>query len=132
MALTPVSARPPVDLEKVVRPLVITPPKPDRSRLEFAGGVATSGEEKNTEGVGVPVLKWTATATVQVTTLAGVGFTVLDGDVTEEKRDTHTQRIEQDGNPSNFLLVEVIDKIAFRNKAGVPYTYKYNNPAPGD
>lgn len=128
MSLVPVNSRPPVDLEKVVRPLVTSAPKPDRARLNFAGGVNVSGEQTNTEGQGVPVLKWSAVATVQVTTLAAMGFTVLEADNSEINRQTHVQRITQADNPDNFVDVEVIDKIAFQNAAGVKATYKYNNP----
>lgn len=106
--------------------------KRPKSGFYFSGNI-TLGEDKNTEDEGVPVLKWVATAPLQVLTLDAVGVTVTwpddeDNNFFEVDRDTHSETIASEEDPSVSIDVDVIDKIAVKNGSGKRVlTYNYGS-----
>lgn len=121
----------PVDLSKAVRPFVSPSGKPTRKRTErgFYFGKPTYVPPSTTEGSPAPgVLTWKASQSVEVTTLEAMGFTVRWEDdpaneFEEVSRETHIERVEQTGNPDNWVEFEVADSITYKNRKNTQYFY---------
>jgi hypothetical protein len=126
---------PNVDLGKVVRPFLPSTGKPDRLRVNFAGGVNTNGSTTTTEGESVPTLEFECSAKVEVTTLPGLSVTQDVGDdkdvvQNETDRKTRIQRVYQNDDPEsgNYVDFEVYDEISFTNESKKTRNFKLNNP----
>lgn len=128
-----------IDLTKVVRPFTGIPiSTPTRTRTErgfyfgspsyVAPGTTTDPGNPPPEGL----LRWSASQSVGVTTLGAMGFTINwpddpNNDYAETLRTTHTVRVENPDDSSQFVDVERIDTISFRNGQKIPYDYSLNN-----
>ncbi len=120
MILAPASSKAPVDLS-IIGDFGSTAPTVQTRAGFYFYGQRTLGEDKNTEGQDVPVLKWVASAQPKVLTLASMGVTVIwpddeDGDdFFESFRVTHPVTIENEDGPGS-VTVDVIDAIAGKKK----------------
>lgn len=129
------AANPAVDMESIVRPFVPAISTPTRQRQSFAGGAFGFGRELGTElstEQRSSTIAWQATASVQITTLPGLGFTqALDPDTpsdqSEISRTTHTVRVTNPDDPTQFVDVEVADAIVFKDADGNTLQQNFNN-----
>lgn len=129
---------PHADLSKAVRPFVAPSVVTSRGRTErglyFGSGSytppATTTDPDNPPPEGT--LVWSAQQPSGCTTLGGMGFSIKwpdsDFNFTETGRTTHTVRVENPDDSSQFVDVEVIDNITYRNGKSVNSAYSLNNP----
>lgn len=101
--------------------------------LSFGGSTNPGATTTEAPTTGNGILVWSAEQDAQSTTLEGMGVTINwpddpNNEYAEAVRETHTDRIEQDGNPDNYVDVEVIDSIQFKNKKQQPSFYTLDNP----
>lgn len=135
ISLIPSTPNPAADLETIIRPFLSSQPNSTTQRMSANGGGLSFGHEFGTELTTeerASTITWQAAASVQVTTLPGLGFTVDLGNnndtlQNETSRQTHTVRISQDGHPENFVDVELVDKISFKNPYGLIRDFNLNN-----
>jgi hypothetical protein len=129
--LAPASSKAPVDLT-VLGGFGNDIPQPQTKPGFYFYGQRTLGEDKNTEGQDVPVLKWTASAQPKVLTLDAMGVKVVwpddnDGNsLFESFRITHPETIHDPDNPDTSVDVDVIDQVGLKKKNGnTVFTYDY-------
>lgn len=123
MAIAAISSKAPVDLS--VLSGFVTSPKvtPQTRGKAYFYGQATNGEESNTVGAGIPILKWVASAQPKLLTLDAVGVTVEwpddeDGnDLFETFRITHPETITDPDDPDTSVDVDVIDVLGLKKKS---------------
>lgn len=121
--------RPGIALERTVRPFLPPGVRPDRGRYGFLGGSEPSGAVVDTDGNGVPDLEWGARVGAETVTLEQLGIRLQDPlmDFEELSRDTHVLRVTNPEDADQYVDVEVIDNIRFRNKSRQTSSYKLNN-----
>lgn len=105
-------------LEAAVRPFLANPPRAAELRPEPA------------QDDGAAVLVWTARMPVQVTSIAGLGFSVRwddDERASELARTTHQVRVSNPADAEQFVDVEVIDDVTFDVGRGRKRRYQLDN-----
>lgn len=135
MPISTLPVRSGVTLEQLVRPFVGVNPTLLQRGVSPVGGTHSTGAP-TTEGDAVPTLSWSASMSPATIDLPSVGFTVdlsgQDGpDVfqNEDSRQTHVERVFNEEDDSQFVDVELVDKIDFTNDSGLTRKFSLNNGA---
>jgi hypothetical protein len=133
MAMTLNPRTSPVSLERAIRPFLPVPAQPDRAKVYFSGGTRSKGDVTNTEGDAIPTLEWEASMPPETITMGVTGFTVElgnngDEDNNETQRSTHTVRIHSSTSPEDYVDVEVVDWVTFRDSNKRKRRLNFSNP----
>lgn len=118
--------RPVPELDSALRSLFNAPPAPTRVYLN--GGGTPAPEE--TEDPDAPVLEFSARGRVEVLTLESMGVKVIwpedkDATQTEISRTTHTVRVFNPEDDSQYVDVEVIDELTVENIDKIQRRWKF-------
>lgn len=127
MPIVPFSTTPQhVDLGQLVRPFGSVLNSPTRGRPG-----ENAADTSSTTAPTLVSISWTARAPVQVTDLPSL-FVILPNDADDKdglngeiNRSFHVTRISQDGNPDNWIDVQVPDDITFKNNANQKRKYTF-------
>ena len=121
----------PTDLSRIVRPFTTDGSVLTRNRTErgFFFGTPTYQPPSTSEGQQDGTLTWSATQDAQTTTLESFGFTIDWGDdstnFTEISRTTHTERITNPDDDTQFVDVEVADSIQYKDTKNIVSKYLF-------
>lgn len=116
------------NLERVVRPFYNRAAKPSRDRVQ-AEDAATEQPEAH--------LAFSAQMRGSWQTLDALSLTIKwptddqetpDADWKEIDRETHTKRVENPDDPDQYIDVEVVDVIWYRDKHGFLHRIQYHDP----
>jgi hypothetical protein len=121
------------DLELFVRPFTGSNQPLPRNRIYWNGApeppLPTTTDPDSREGV----LTWSARADVQGVTLPGMNVRIKedtndsDNDLGEVERETSTKRVFNSEDASQYVDVEVVERIVLTNKAKQRRTLRFDN-----
>jgi hypothetical protein len=106
-------------LEQIVRPFA--PPQPFNTQRLVATSVKQPTQTAHVSW-GVAGTMPTAVESSPLGPAAGIGFNTKKSpqDLTETSRQTEKIKVQQDGNPDNFVVIERIKKITFGQTPNTP------------